>query len=71
MPTSKRRNNTRRRQHGGFFAPPPLVMVNFVKNAAALVPATVLAGMRLFQNNTKTSKKSKKTVRKFKRRYTK
>jgi hypothetical protein len=68
----RRHRQTRKRLRGGFFAPPPLVMVNFVKNASALVPATVLAGMRLFQKKTrKTSRKSKKTIRKITRRYTK
>ena len=46
----------------GGFVPPPFIMAKFAQNAAALVPASLIAGLRLFQNN-KTNKKHKVSKR--------
>jgi hypothetical protein len=46
-----------KKQDGGF-APPPFVMAKFVQNAAALIPASFIAGVRLFQNSKKHKKHS-------------
>lgn len=55
----------------GGFAPPPFVMAKFVQNAAALVPASFIAGVRLFQNKThkkrkynRVSSRKKKSIQK-------
>lgn len=48
----------------GGFVPPPFIMAKFAQNAAALVPASLIAGLRLFQNNktNKTHKLLKYTI---------
>jgi hypothetical protein len=47
-----------KKQDGGF-APPPFIMAKFVQNAAALIPASFIAGVRLFQNSKKHKKSSR------------
>lgn len=44
----------------GGFVPPPFIMAKFIQNAAALIPASIISGVRLFQN--KTHKKRGKSI---------